>query len=249
MNFVAAAALVVAGLLVLAGKPMAHRSLAAARLAAVVAPVRVNPAPAAVANRRRWWPATAAALAGVASWALVGQWWGILLGGAVAYAIHRGVAKLEPAAVRADRAQADAWLPLVADLLAAALRAGATTDRALKVVAEAVGGPLGDRLGAVGAALAMGAPPEEAWQPLHDLPNAAALARAGIRSAESGAALADTAASVADRLRGEADAAAEAAARRSGVLIVLPLGLCFLPAFVLLGVVPVVGSVLAGVLR
>ncbi len=102
----------------------------------------------------------------------------------------------------------------MADLLAAALRAGATTDRALKVVAEAVGGPLGDRLGAVGAALAMGAPPEEAWQPLHDLPNAAALARAGIRSAESGAALADTAASVADRLRGEADAAAEAAARR-----------------------------------
>ena len=34
--------------------------------------------------------------------------------------------------------------------------------------------------------------------------------------------------------------AAEQAARRVGVLAVAPLGLCFLPAFVLLGVVPVV---------
>ena len=39
-----------------------------------------------------------------------------------------------------------------------------------------------------------------------------------------------------------------AAARRSGVLIVLPLGLCFLPAFVLAGLVPVVVAVLGDVL-
>ncbi|MCW2777557.1 MAG: hypothetical protein JWN17_1282, partial [Frankiales bacterium] len=40
--------------------------------------------------------------------------------------------------------------------------------------------------------------------------------------------------------RAEARSAAEQRARRAGVLAVAPLGLCFLPAFVLLGVVPVV---------
>jgi len=42
--------------------------------------------------------------------------------------------------------------------------------------------------------------------------------------------------------------AADAAARRAGVLIVLPLGLCFLPAFVLAGLVPVIVAVLGDVL-
>ena len=41
-------------------------------------------------------------------------------------------------------------------------------------------------------------------------------------------------------VRAEYRSAAEQAARRVGVLAVAPLGLCFLPAFVLLGVVPVV---------
>ncbi len=42
--------------------------------------------------------------------------------------------------------------------------------------------------------------------------------------------------------------AVDAAARRAGVLIVLPLGLCFLPAFVLAGLVPVLVAVLGDVL-
>lgn len=41
---------------------------------------------------------------------------------------------------------------------------------------------------------------------------------------------------------------AEASARRAGVLIVLPLGLCFLPAFILAGLVPVIVAVLGDVL-
>jgi pilus assembly protein TadC len=38
--------------------------------------------------------------------------------------------------------------------------------------------------------------------------------------------------------------AAEAAAQRAGVLIVLPLGVCFLPAFVAVGLVPVIVAIL-----
>ena len=41
----------------------------------------------------------------------------------------------------------------------------------------------------------------------------------------------------------------EAAAQRVSVLIVLPLGLCFLPAFVFAGIVPVIVAVLGDVLH
>jgi tight adherence protein B len=64
------------------------------------------------------------------------------------------------------------------------------------------------------------------------------------RAEMSGAKLAATLTRLADRARDEAHAESIAAARRAGVLAVAPLGLCFLPAFLLLGVVPMVlGSV------
>ena len=75
------------------------------------------------------------------------------------------------------------------------------------------------------------------------------LAAAVSRSADSGAALSATFARLADDQRARQAAAVEAAASRAGVLIVLPLGLCFLPAFVFAGVVPVIVAVLGDVLR
>jgi pilus assembly protein TadC len=65
---------------------------------------------------------------------------------------------------------------------------------------------------------------------------------------DSGAPLADMVAAVADDQRRRRRWSAEAAARRAGVQAVGPLVLCFLPAFVLLGVVPVVLSIAAEVL-
>jgi pilus assembly protein TadC len=53
---------------------------------------------------------------------------------------------------------------------------------------------------------------------------------------------------IADDLRAARHADVEAAAQRAGVLIVLPLGLCFLPAFVLAGIAPVIVAVLGDVL-
>ena len=47
--------------------------------------------------------------------------------------------------------------------------------------------------------------------------------------------------------RARAHAALEQAAERLGVLVLLPLGLCVLPAFIALGVAPVVLSMLGGV--
>jgi pilus assembly protein TadC len=69
------------------------------------------------------------------------------------------------------------------------------------------------------------------------------LAAVAVRSSESGAALADALNRLGKELRAERTVTAVAAAQRAGVLVVLPLGLCFLPAFVLAGLVPVVISV------
>ncbi len=64
--------------------------------------------------------------------------------------------------------------------------------------------------------------------------------RALVRAGEGGAPVAVAVARLAAEARAEDRARAEQAARRAGVLAVAPLGACFLPAFVLLGVVPVV---------
>jgi pilus assembly protein TadC len=141
-----------------------------------------------------------------------------------------------------------AELPFAVDLVAAALRAGATPDAAARLVARTVGGPVGVRLGLVERALRAGAPPGDAWAHLGDSEAARRVIRAARRSGHSGAALAGSLTRVADDLRADAVAVTEARARTAGVLVVLPLGLCFLPAFVLAGLVPVVVGVVGGVL-
>ena len=80
-------------------------------------------------------------------------------------------------------------------------------------------------------------------------PALAPLARAIARSAASGAPLAPTVARVAEEQRSERRWKAEAAAARVGVRAVLPLAVCFLPAFVLVGVVPVVVGVAGSIFR
>jgi pilus assembly protein TadC len=154
-----------------------------------------------------------------------------------------------PAVIRQERRDAAADLPVAADLLASALRAGAPPEVGARVVGTGLGGPVGQRLRVIAEALRAGVPPARAWTHLGDLVGADRLVRAAIRSSESGAALSGAFTRVAGDLRAGRTAAAEACARRVGVLVVLPLGMCFLPAFLLAGVVPVVFAVLGEVLR
>lgn len=129
------------------------------------------------------------------------------------------------------------------ELLAVALGAGAGIPQALAAVGRAVGGPQGAALERAAAALLLGADWDAAWSTCP--PGLAAAARVLEPSWSTGVAgvpaLRDAAAQVRRRQR----AAAREAAARLGVRLVLPLGLCFLPAFVLLGLVPVLLS-LAG---
>jgi pilus assembly protein TadC len=186
--------------------------------------------------------------AGLAVAVLLGGWSGPVLGAVAGFGADRLLRRMEPAAARADRLRAVADLPLAADLLGAALRAGAPVDRAASAVADALGGPLGERLERTARSLRLGGAPAEAWAYVADVAGAERLVSAAVRSSASGGALAGALGRLADDLRADRSVAGEAAARRAGVLIVLPLGLCFLPAFVLTGLVPVVVAVLGDVL-
>jgi Flp pilus assembly protein TadB len=73
------------------------------------------------------------------------------------------------------------------------------------------------------------------------------VAEAARRSAESGAALSRSLTRCADDLRAQSRDCLQARLQRSAVWLVLPLGLCFLPAFLLAGIVPVVLAVLGEV--
>jgi pilus assembly protein TadC len=187
-------------------------------------------------------------LVGVTVAMVTGGWVGLLGGAAAAVASYRWLARHPSGDRSAEQRRIRADLPFAADLLAAALRAGSPPDVAAACVAHAVSGPLSDRLGRVARALRLGAPAAEAWGYLGDTEGAQRMARAAVRSQHSGAALAGSLARVAEDLRSDLLVAADAQARRAGVLIVLPLGLCFLPAFVLAGLVPVLVAILGDVL-
>jgi pilus assembly protein TadC len=190
----------------------------------------------------------AAGLGGLAVAVVLGGWLGLLGALPTALLLDVLLRRIEPPVARRRRLREAADLPLAADLLAAAMRAGAPVDRSVLAVAEALDGPLADRLGRAGRTLLLGGGPEEAWSALDGVPGAERLADAAYRSANSGAALAGALTRLADDLRADRATAAEASARRAGVLIVLPLGLCFLPAFILAGLVPVIVAVLGDVL-
>jgi pilus assembly protein TadC len=137
-------------------------------------------------------------------------------------------------------------LPRAAELLATCLEAGATPADALSAVADALGAPLSGRLRPVVAALAAGADlsrwPAEPADPVDR------LVRTVARASRTGAPMAESVRLLAVDERERARWEALERARRAGVQAVGPLAACFLPAFVLLGVVPVVVGVARTVL-
>ena len=151
----------------------------------------------------------------------------------------------------AARAVVDRDLPRAADLTATCLEAGAAPADALMAVGDAIGGPVGVRLRAVSLAVRAGADlPDPAHVAGADEDPLAALLRAVARATVTWAPLADSVRDVAADQRERARWQALERARRAGVQAVGPLAVCFLPAFVLVGVVPVVvsvaGTLLAG---
>lgn len=134
------------------------------------------------------------------------------------------------------------------DVLAVCVTAGMAVPTAAAAAAGTAPPGVGEVLRRAADLLALGADPDLAWSvPARSGRDGddsqaacAALVRLARRSATSGAALAHGAADLAEQSRQDAAQAATAAGERAAVLIAGPLGLCFLPAFVCLGLVPAI---------
>lgn len=128
-------------------------------------------------------------------------------------------------------------------LLALALQSGRGMIQALEEVAEvSAPGAAGD-LARVAAALRWGRTMDESWSYAREVwgPTATAFVVADAVGAPSAAVLLDAAAT----LRETEARRLEEAGGTAAVLLVLPLGLCFLPAFIATAVIPLV-AVLVG---
>ncbi|WP_433418871.1 type II secretion system F family protein [Microtetraspora malaysiensis] len=189
-----------------------------------------------------------AAPAGVVAFLMFGGAPGVVAGVLAAGGAWVIARRRESADVRRRRERMAADLPFAVDLMVACLRAGQPVIGAVDAVAEALGGPLGERLSWVAGQMRLGAEPGAAWGALAQDPSLAPLARAMIRAVRRGAPVAEVLTRLADDARQAARASSSAAARKAGVQAVAPLGLCFLPAFVLLGIIPVVAGLAVQVL-
>ncbi|GMA23024.1 hypothetical protein GCM10025864_07830 [Luteimicrobium album] len=166
---------------------------------------------------------------------------------------------------------------VVLALVAAACRSGASVVRALDAVGAALVGPDGEALRSAASRLALGAGWDDAWSADRPVPRGSVPRGTGPRGAGRGGAHPGRRAAGAgvarvvcdalrptwehgsppepalraatDRLRRDRAERSATAAGRLGVRLVLPLGLCYLPAFVLVGLVPVLVSYGAGLLR
>jgi Flp pilus assembly protein TadB len=209
-------------------------------LAAVAAALAVRPPPRLTRPRPSSGDPAAAPPGGGAA----GRWrrspW---LAAAVGAGAYRWVAGAEPGTSRRRRAEMERDLPLAVDLLVACVAAGRSPAAALVTVAEVLPGGLGERLRAAAARLALGADHEVVWRDLAADPALAPLGHTLARSTRTGAAVTTALARCAEDVRRQRRARAETVARSVGVRAAAPLGACFLPAFLLVGVVPtIVGS-------
>lgn len=134
---------------------------------------------------------------------------------------------------------------LLCDLWASGLDIGMPTGGALTAALEVLArpGPVDPtvrRLVQVAGLLRVGADVERAWRPAEGDPWLEPVAAASRRSAQAGVDLATTVREQALAARRAEAGADERRAQRAGVLMTAPLTLCYLPAFVCLGLAPVV---------
>ncbi len=176
-----------------------------------------------------------AAVAGVAAGLLVGGALGLVVA-AVGAVVGERFLRRSTVDTGSTRRVRD--LPGACDLLAVCLSAGMPLTGALAAVSAALPGPLGSDLARVAALGRLGADAHRAWDEVAD--EVRPLARVLVRAAGSGASAAPALTALAADCRALTRADTEAAVRRAGIWVLLPLGLCFLPAFVCLGVVPLV---------
>jgi Flp pilus assembly protein TadB len=178
----------------------------------------------------------------VGAWVLAGGLPGLGMAAVAGGVCWWVTGRMEPYAVRRRRKRLAAAVPQVVDLMAACLGAGLSPSAALEHVAAAVGPPAAEELASVSARLRFGVDPATVWRDLAQHPQLGGLGRALARAVETGASVADAMQRLSEDLRRTARSDVESRARAVGVKAAVPLGICLLPAFVLVGVVPLVAG-------
>ncbi|MCM3805637.1 type II secretion system F family protein [Streptomyces sp. DR7-3] len=231
----------------------AHRERGARRRLAALIPGAEDGRPKRARPWRRW---RAGASAGtLPAWAapggaltiavvLVGGLPGSVLGLAAGCGLwrwqrHRRATPGRSGGDRHLEALAARQLPLAADLLTACLAAGAGPRKAAEAVGGSLGGPVGERLAQTAAELRLGGEPAHAWGRIAALPGTQGLAHALERAGTTGAPAVEPVSRLAAECRAEQGREAMRRADRTGVLVNAPLAGCFLPAFLLIGLAPV----------
>ncbi|MFJ9313740.1 type II secretion system F family protein [Pimelobacter simplex] len=196
------------------------------------------PAPGLLRRGRPVW----AALAGAGAAAFLGGVLALPAGIVAAAATWFAATRIEPPSVRRRREKVRRDLPHVVTLLAAALHSGLDPAAAIDLVRRALPGPASDRLGPTAARLHLGGDVAAAWAGLAHDPELAPLGRTLARAHRTGAPVVAAVERLAADLAAHARSEVEDRARAVGVRAAVPLGLCLLPAFLLLGIVPLAVS-------
>ncbi|MET0468614.1 MAG: type II secretion system F family protein [Aeromicrobium sp.] len=214
----------------------------------------VVPGPARRRHRRLHRPASprhldrAVLVAGcvpLAGWLVLGTV-GLVAGAAVAPLVHRHVGRWESAREARRRVQLVRGAPLALDLVAAVLAAGRSPHEAVLAVAAHTPDPVGHELLALAHRVRLAADPATAWRSL-DGDVLEPVGRAFARAETSGAAVVPLIRDAAEDLRRADRAQRREDVGRVGVRTTVPMGLCLLPAFVLVGVAPTVLAVVGSV--
>lgn len=187
-------------------------------------------------------PYLACGVLGLAVVWLIGGAAGIVAGLAVGIGGPLMLGRFESSSTRARRQVLEANASLVCDMFVACLASGTSINTAADATARALEGEVAQVLDRCVALFRLGGSPAQVWEPMLAEPALAPIARAILRSAQTGAPLATVLQRVGEDLRAIRRSVLERAAQAVGVKAVAPLGLCFLPAFVLLGVVPLIAS-------
>jgi pilus assembly protein TadC len=177
----------------------------------------------------------------LAALSIVAGAWGV--GGLIGIAVGVGTAAGIIVTARAGSGPATAApdaVPVVVELLAGCLDAGLTMPDSLEAASIAGDPVTSEACLAAAAALRRGAPAAEAWHRWTSDPWLELVARCTVRTTQSGASVAEELRRVASRLRSRRQARLQQRVQQASIWVVLPLGLFFLPAFVLVAVVPIV---------
>ncbi|WP_203567811.1 type II secretion system F family protein [Aestuariimicrobium ganziense] len=188
-----------------------------------------------------------AAVAGaVAALMMLPGWYGWVGGLLAAAVVGVGSGHLQTGRQRRRQEALAREMPVALDLLVAMVCAGAPLRGAATQVAAVSPPTTAEVLGLVVSHTQVGLSDERAWRQLVEGPQWsgrwAPVARDLARSVSTGAGVAQVLSTHAREARRRRQEALERTARTVGIRSVLPLMVCFLPAFVLVGVVPIVAG-------